>query len=410
MLSVELHDKATVSSFIKDSRGFLRLNAKFSKVGIQRYTARELGLQGRPPGDILRVFRPEEEVFAQDSLDSFENVPVTNDHPPENVTASNVTKYGVGITLGKRTRDGDYTAGTLLLQDAQAVADYEAGKVELSDGYSCEIKLEAGTWKGQAYDATKQNIRGNHTALVGAGRCGGACRITDGQTVCDECGGHEAASCSCHESETEMTTTPAASPQLVQRVVDGITVEVTAQGAQVIDKLQAQLSDAANAKTSVQTLLDAEVAAHKTTKETLEGKVTGLETQVTDAALDARVSERAGLISTVSKVLGKDYNPAGKSSVQLMTDAVAKVYGDEAAKERSEDYIKGLFATVSAQADKQADPIQSSVRDSMRPAPTRQVNQQRDVRDSDNQPRGRDAYLQRLRGGRDFGRDQNGAR
>ena len=407
MSTVQLHDKATINTRVVDGRGYLKVKATFSRVGIQRYTARELGLQGRPPGDILRILRPEEEVFAQDSLESFESVPVTNDHPPENVTPQNVKKYGVGITLGKRIRDGEVTTGEILIQDAQAIEDIQNGKAELSDGYACEIVMTPGVWNGQPYDGSKRNIRGNHTAIVGAGRCGGACRIQD--SMCSDCSGEtkNTAPCSCQGGE-DMSGTGAASPQLVQRVVDGISIDTTIQGAQVVDRLQAQLSDALKATETARGALETAAAAHKTELETKDGEIAGLKAQVSDEALDARVAERASLVGTVLKVMGKDYDPKGKTNVQMMTDAAGKVYGVEAVKDRGDEYIKALYSTVEAKAKTMPDStLERQVTDHLN-APNPQRRRTANMRDDAGQgPTGRDAYLARLNAGRDGQRSQH---
>lgn len=402
MHNVVLNDKATISTKVTDARGFLRVKAIFSKVGIQRYTAKELGLQGRPPGDILRILRPTEEVFAQDSLDSFENAPVTDDHPNENVTAANSRKYVIGTAVGKRYKaDEEHTGGEILIQDAEAIAKIENGKVELSDGYACEIVMTPGLWKGQPYDGVKKNIRGNHIALVGAGRCGGACRLLDAE-MCEECSsGTKEAPCNCHGGENDMSTGGQASPQLVPRVVDGITVEVTAQGAQVIDKLQAQLADANTKAENATAALAKANTDHASALEAKDGEIAGLTAQLSDAALDQRATERGDLIATVGKIMGADYQSTGKTNIQLMTDALTKVYGVEAVKDRNEDYLKGLFVTVKAQASKGDDSIRREVSDSLGDL-RRQHDDRgtRDIRDSRGAPQGRAAYLQRLQTGR----------
>lgn len=402
LLMVNLTDKATVSSRTLDSRGNLHVRAIFSRVGIQRYTARELGLQGRPPGDILRVFRPEEEVFAQDSLDSFENAPVTDDHPPENVTSANFRKYAVGVAVGKRVKEGDHTAGDILISDAATIAKIDNGKAELSDGYACEVELKSGTWNGQDYDAIKRNIRGNHIAIVGAGRCGGSCRILDGVT-CEVCGGQDQAPCNCHESETDMTTGGQPSPQLIARLVDGLTIQTTEQGAQAIDKLTAQLADAASATAAIQKKLDDAEVEHKKAIDAKDGEITGLKAQVTDEALDQRVVERASLVTSVTKVMGADYDAKGKSNIDLMTDVATKAFGAAAVKDRSPEYIEALYTSVNLQSAGNNDTVRAVVGDALQPTPRRQTTVQRNLRDGGDgaeQPRGREAYLQRLNGGR----------
>ena len=206
-----------------------------------------------------------------------------------------------------------------------------------------------------------------------------------------------------------MSGTGAASPQLVQRVVDGISIETTNQGAQVIDRLQAQLADANKATETARGALETATAAHKAEIEKKDGEIAGLTAQVSDEALDARVTERAALVGTIVKVMGKDYDPKGKTNVQMMADAAGKVYGAEAVKDRSDDYIKALFSTVEKQAkstDRSDDGLQRHVADSLNQDRSPPRRNMRDDNGS-NAPRGREAYLARLNGGRDYGQRQN---
>lgn len=403
-MTVQLTDKASVTSRVLDSRGNLKVRATFSRVGIQRYTARELGLQGRPPGDILRIFRPEEEVFSQESLDSFDNAPVTDDHPSENVTSSNFRQYAVGFQVGKRTREGDHTVGDILISDAATIAKVDNGKAEISDGYACEIRLQSGEWKGQVYDGVKTNIRGNHIAIVGAGRCGGSCRIQDG-AICSECAGDESEPCNCH-GDDEMSNGGQPSPQLVTRLVDGLTIQTTDQGGQAIDKLTTQLADASRKMETAQAALEAANTAHASALEAKDGEIAGLQARLSDEAIEALVTERAELVRTVSDLMGPDYDTKGKSNIQMMTDVASKAYGLESVKDRKPEYIEALFTTVKKPSGEHQDTIRSTVSDSLRQSTQNRSTTQ--VRDDSGQPRGREAYLHRLTAGRSFGQAQNG--
>lgn len=196
-----------------------------------------------------------------------------------------------------------------------------------------------------------------------------------------------------------MSTGGQASPQLVPRIVDGLTIQTTEHGAQVIDRLQAQLADAKTKAETAEAALATANTTHATALEAKDGELAGLKAQLSDEALDARATERGDLIATVTSVLGSDYSPTGKTNVQLMTDCLTKVYSAEVVKDRSPEYISGLFATVKAKAGDLKDTIRSNVADSLnshrQPAPTR-----RDLKDGKNEPTGRDAYLQRLQRGR----------
>jgi hypothetical protein len=61
--------------------GFLIASAKLARSGIQPYRAVEFSNGSGDPMRILNIYRPPEEVFAPESLASYEGVPLTNDHP-----------------------------------------------------------------------------------------------------------------------------------------------------------------------------------------------------------------------------------------------------------------------------------------------------------------------------------------
>lgn len=387
---VLLYDKVPISSRRINDKGFLEVDAVFSRVGIQRYTAKELGLQDRPAHAILRVYRPPEEVSSPESLASFENIPVTDDHPPENVTAKNFRKYAVG-NAGARTFQDGVTKGKLLIQDADVISKVDRGKVEISDGYSATIEVVSGTTpEGEQYDAIKRNIRGNHTAIVDFGRCGGACRIQDG-AICEECAAGQQGSCGC-QGGTEVTT-PNTGSQLVQRVVDGITISVTDQGAQVIDKLQQQLTDAKTALTDASNKLTTQQTDHQKAIEAKDGEIAGLKAQVTDAALDARATARANLIDSVRSICGKEYDAKGKTNLQMMQDAVTKVHGAQIIDGKSEEFVSAIFSTLKpGERTSSTDDFRQDVRD-------HGLQERREDIQDRGAPKGRDAYLARLRAG-----------
>ena len=73
-----------------------------ARTGSQDYLPEELGIsQSSPSGTegvwgrsesphLIPVFRPEAEVFAPETIASFEGMPVANDHPPDGVTIENI--------------------------------------------------------------------------------------------------------------------------------------------------------------------------------------------------------------------------------------------------------------------------------------------------------------------------------
>ena len=115
--------------------GFLRVSGKAARTGVYEYLACELGLTDRAPTEIVRVYRPEEEVFKDSSIQSYSNVDVTNDHPTKFVDAETYKKISVGHVISA-VRDGDFVNVDVIVKDKQAIQDVESGKTQLSPGYS----------------------------------------------------------------------------------------------------------------------------------------------------------------------------------------------------------------------------------------------------------------------------------
>ncbi len=164
-------DKAEISKSRKTRDGYVTARAKAVRSGVQLYRAAELGdaaiSAGFSAGDLVRVMRPDNEVFAADSVATFVHAPVTIGHPAEMVDADNWKEYSVGEVGAKVMRDGEFLALDLVLKDAAAIAQYSGGVKELSAGYTADIEFVDGV---DGYDAVMKNIRINHLALVPKGR------------------------------------------------------------------------------------------------------------------------------------------------------------------------------------------------------------------------------------------------
>lgn len=197
-----IRDAAAATSHDVTPEGFLRVRARIGRTGLHDYRAEELGNPvGFRPGQTVRVYRSPEEVFDPASMASFQAKPVTDDHPPQMVDARNWKRYAIGHSGHDVSRDGDHLATDLLIADAGAAGRALAG-AELSNGYHADFVFAAGTTPdGDPFDAVQRNIRGNHIALVEAGRCGGSCRIGDPSSDC---------ACEPTENAAPAATTPPA--------------------------------------------------------------------------------------------------------------------------------------------------------------------------------------------------------
>jgi hypothetical protein len=172
---LELDDGAQ----IKDTAdGYLTALPRVARTGIQLYRGSELGVKDK---GVVRIFRPEDEVFNKDSLASFAGKPFTDNHPPVMVNSKNWKKYSAGDAGDEVLRDGEFIRIPMMLRDAATIGKVKAGKVQLSVGYGCEIDWTPGTTPtGEAYDGRQTGIRVNHIAVVDAARGGKELAIGDG--------------------------------------------------------------------------------------------------------------------------------------------------------------------------------------------------------------------------------------
>lgn len=163
----------------REPEGYLLcLNVPVARTGTQDYLPEELGL---PPGSsFIPVLRPETEVFSPETIASFEGMPVTNDHPPEGVDTSNIRALQKGHAHNVRRGSGeesDLLLADLIITDPHLInLILEDGKREISCGYTYELCEENGQY-------TQRKIRGNHVAVVDAGRAGPRVSIKDEHPV-----------------------------------------------------------------------------------------------------------------------------------------------------------------------------------------------------------------------------------
>lgn len=166
---VARYDSGKLRKPVVTSQGYLRADAYPTKAGIFTYT--------RADGSKVRELRPESEVFSAASLSSLSLAPVTDEHPPVALTSSNTRALSVG-TVGELVKqDGEHVLATVQVTDPQVIAKIQAGKVQLSCGYKCDVENTPGVWQGKAYDAVQHNIAYNHLALVSIGRAGPDCGL-----------------------------------------------------------------------------------------------------------------------------------------------------------------------------------------------------------------------------------------
>lgn len=320
---------------IDEVSGFLTAPVTLARIGVQEYMGFELGLADRAM-EKIGVLRSAEEVFNQESIDSFINLVATNNHPKIPVHIGNVKGLQVGQVSSVEKTDETTISGIATITDKNMIKDIQSGKREVSVGYTHDLLPEVGTFNGEKYEFVQKNIRANHLAIVDAGRCGAACKLTLD-----------------NKKELKMKVT-----------IDGITYDTEdEQLAQAIKKQQ-KTHDAEKKK------LADELEEEKKKKEE-EGKekekamaskdvaVKELENykknQLTDDAIGELVSKQAELLATATSILGKDAMPeCGNCPKEIKSAVVDKVLGLDMSG-KPEDYIDASYDIAVKKITDQAD-------------------------------------------------------
>lgn len=321
---MQLFDSVSLGETRVTSDGYLVADVRAGRVGIQTYAGFEVN---RPEKEVIRVYRPADEVFSDETLGSFTSVPITLDHPDEAVNARNWKKFAIGYTGEDARSEGRYVRVPLILKDAAAIEAVQNGKRELSFGYTCDLKWEPGvTEDGEEYDAIQQRIRGNHLAIVSAGRAGSTCRIGD---HADDYG------------VRDMTA---------KLTVDGIGLDgVSDTTAQVVSKALKDRDDEIRTLKALVTSKDSELSAKDKQLGALDGEVETLrKKQLDQPQMDTLVAERFDIVAK-ARAITPDIKTDGIGIAAIKRAVVVSKFGENKVSDKSDDYVGALFDSLAEQ-------------------------------------------------------------
>jgi len=286
--------------------GFLKVGGKVARTGVQDYLQSELDLPVKHDNNI-RVMRLADDVFNTDSLSSFSGADITVEHPGKFVDADTYKSVSVGTVMGIGKQVGDFVECELYIKDKAAIKAIEAGKVQLSVGYSAEYKAAD---SNADYDYTQTNIKVNHVALVDNARAGMNARIFDAKGAV---------------TMSKITLNA------------GRTVEIedAAIAALVTDSLESKEKTAKDAEKS----LDKMTAERDSLKEQLAK----LKAKSTDSAIAKQVKLVADTQAKALKVAGKEFTCDSVNPVEIQRAALAKTGDSIAWAEKSDAYIEVAF-------------------------------------------------------------------
>lgn len=309
--------------------GYLKATAYATRTGVFDYLL--------PDGSLFKEYRPPEEVFNPDSLETLKNKPVTRLHPRAMLDSNNAGKHIKGITLNDVIKEDNLVKISVLIYDSGLISDITTGKMqELSCGYYCELDHTKGVSPdGEVYDAIQRNIKQNHLAVVPKGRAGSKARLK----LDARCDGADEIMDYIDDSEnvTDSKTTQIIS-EPKKDTKPKMKINVNGEQLEVNDDVASKIDTALK---TLQSKLDS-------TQAQLDIEKTKSKTDSIDTS--KLVSEKITLVTKISKVLdSKEFNidEAVKcTDRQLKELAVKKAFSHIDTNGKSDDYVNTLFEAI----------------------------------------------------------------
>lgn len=330
----------TPTSRTRTPEGYLCVKGIAARTGVYQYVSTELDLPG--PARIVNVYKPAEELFDPESMATYVDKDVTNDHPDDLVDSTTFKDVSVGHVRGVE-REGDHLIVDMIIKDQSAIDDIESGKAELSPGYTAEYVEEAGTAPdGKAYEYTQRTIKNNHMAVVDAARAGKVARIFD------------------HK--------PKGIPPMATRKVF---LDSKKSRSVILDEETATVVEDAVASL-MKTLDEANERADKAeaAKDEAEEKADEAKKSTSDAAIGERVKLTLDTIASASKIV-KNFDSKGLvSPLEIKLAALAQLKPTRDWAGKSEAYISAAFDSAEEDAkettDEDGEDDSKSTNDSLR--------------------------------------------
>lgn len=312
------------SSRTYTDNGFLRVKGRAARTGVYQYLASELGLTDRAPNDIVNVYRPAEEVFNIDSLSSYSNVDVTNDHPSKMVDAKTYKTTSVGHVISA-SQDGDFVNVDMIIKAEDAIKDVESGKAQLSPGYTAVyVDEESVAPCGTPYQFKQTGIDVNHVAIVKRGRGGDQVRINDNHGV---------------KTMNKVTLDAGRSIEIEDAAVAALVTDS-------IERLTQQVTDAQSAQGKAEAERDA-----------LDEKLKAAEELTNDAAIAARVEAIAAVQAQARKVVGDEFTCESVDTMTIKREALTAVRDSIAWADKADSYVEAAFDMALEDAGKAPAPV-----------------------------------------------------
>lgn len=354
-----IYDRLTVAKSTTTKDGYFAGRARAARTGIQKYLGYEVG-DTENPLKVYRIYRPESEVKAIDSLKTFVHKPITDGHPNEGVNRDNARREMTGVVGTKIQPDGQFIDVDFVIFDGATIDKINGGKSQISMGYDCDTVMEPGvTADGEEYDGYQRNIRINHLAVVDVARGGPELKFESRKA---------------RSAGNTNGTQKKDSGKMTTLTIDGLTVTLADdQSKQIVEKA---LRDAAAAAETVKAK-DERIATLSAENATLRADMEKAKTTEEDmeAQVEKEISERDKARKDAASI-NSAVKTDGLSAKAIRAAIVSAQLGDDA-KGFSDEQNASAFAVLAKAAASQST---------------------NDGKSTVVQTKGRDAYIQRISG------------
>lgn len=330
---IKFIDTVPVGQVTETKEGYLVATSKVARTGVQLYYAYECGdaakEAGFAPDDIVRVYRHEDQVFADSVLKTITRIPITIGHPDEFVDANNWKDLAKGEVGDRVTRDGDWLVVNPMIKDSEAIQLAKTSHKELSLGYNAKITPAR---DGVDADFEMVDLQINHLALTPKARAGDSARIGDswGASPISDAGLEDRVINNGGHKMTFKTVVLGDKAVKVAAEDEALIEAFKDASIKAMEKQAAEYQAAIEAKDEELGKLKAELLAAK---------------DAANVDVDKLVAARTELLSQVAAIDSK-INPAGLSDAELKKKAVAAKLGDEAVANASDAEVNGMFKAV----------------------------------------------------------------
>jgi len=272
-------------------------------------------------GKIVKEYRPDEEVFKSDSLNSLRAIPITDGHKGILSTNSELDGIVVGSVMSPGVKEDSNVVADIVIHNVKKIGS----RRDLSLGYQCRIDETPGEFNGQKYDQVQRDITYNHLAVVNKGRAGNARIRLDSDELVS------------FEMETDMPDVTL----VAVRLDSGITYQAQPEVAVHIKGLEDQLKD-------LKTRLDKSDAERDTAKAAL---VTANKEHEESLKKERDTARSRVTLEEKAKQMSIKFD--GLSDREVKIAIAAKLGNKLDFKDRSDDYVDSAYdMTISNEESK----------------------------------------------------------